>query len=84
MPNLISYQVILAAKSGDSEALTDILQHYSGYICYYSKRTFYDKYGNRYELIDEDIKQRIEAKLMFQIIYKFDTTRLPPGETLEK
>lgn len=84
MSNLISYQTILAAKAGDSEAMSAILRHYSHYIAYYSRRTFYDKYGNRYELVDEDIKQRIEAKLMYQIIYKFDPTLLPPGETLDE
>lgn len=84
MPNLIPYQTILAAKAGDSEAMSAILQHYSYYITYYSRRTFYDKYGNRYELVDEDIKQRIEAKLMYQIIYKFDPAQLPPEETLDE
>lgn len=83
MSKLIPYQTILAAKAGDSEAMTTIMRHYAHYIAYYSRRTFYDKYGNRYELVDEDIKQRIEAKLMYQIIYKFDPTQFPPGEILD-
>lgn len=84
MSKLAPYQTILVAKAGDSEAMAAILRHYAHYIAYYSRRTFYDKYGNRYELVDEDIKQRIEAKLMYQIIYKFDSEKLPPGETLEE
>ena len=84
MPKPIPYQTILAAKAGDSEAMAAILQHYSRYIIYYSRRTFFDRYGNRYELVDEDIKQRIEAKLIYQIIYKFDPTRLPPGQVLDE
>lgn len=79
MPKTIPYQMILDAKIGDSEAMASILQHYSRYIIYYSRRAFFDKCGNRYELVDEDIKQRIESKLMYQIIYKFDPNRLPPG-----
>lgn len=83
MPKPVSYQTILAAKAGDSEAMAMIQRHYSHYIIYYSRRTFFDKYGNRYELVDEDIKQRIEAKLMHQIIYKFDPAKFPPGEILQ-
>lgn len=77
MPSLVAYQVILAAKAGESAAMNAILGHYRPYIASFSKRTFYDEYGNRYELVDEDIRQRIEAKLMQQIIYKFDSTSFP-------
>lgn len=84
MSNPVLYQTILGAKAGDFEAMASILRHYSRYIIYYSRRTFFDKYGNSYELVDEDIKQRIEAKLMYQIIYKFDPNRFPPGQTLDE
>lgn len=77
MPDLISYKTILAAKAGDGESLTAILHHYSSYISAFSKRTVFDEYGNRYDLVNDDIRQRIEAKLMFQIVYKFDPTKLP-------
>ena len=83
MPKQVSYQTILAAKAGDGEAMTAILRHYSRYILFYSRRTHYDQYGNTYECINEDIKQRIEAKLMYQIIEKFDSSRIPVGETLD-
>ena len=84
MSNPVSYQTILGAKAGDSEAMAFILRNYSQYIIYYSRHSFFDKYGNRYELVDEDIKQRIEAKLMYQIIYKFDPKRVPPGQKLDE
>ena len=84
MTKPVSYRTILDAKAGSSEAMTSILRHYSRYIIYYSRRTILDEDGNRYELVDEDIKQRIEAKLMYQIIYKFDPTRFPPGQKLEE
>lgn len=77
MSDIISYDVIVAAKSGDSIAMTAILRHYAPYIAAHSKRKFYDEYSNGYEFIDEEIRQRIEAKLMIQIIYKFDPTRMP-------
>ena len=72
MSNRISYQTILAAKAGDSEAISSILRHYAAYISAHSKRPFFDEYGNKYELVDEEIRQRIEAKLIYQIINRFD------------
>lgn len=77
MPDLIPYRIILSAKTGDGQALQAILRHYASYIAFFSRRTFYDDYGNRYELVDEDIRQRIEAKLMYQIITKFDPSQRP-------
>lgn len=68
MPNLLPYSIILSAKSGDSSAIKEILRHYASYIAFFSKRAFYDDYGNYYEIVDDDIRQRIEAKLMYQII----------------
>ena len=34
-------------------------------------RVFYDEFGQSYLRVDEDLKQRIECKLMAQIILKF-------------
>ena len=62
--NRIPYLTIVAAKSGDSEAMTTILIHFAPYIRRYSKRTFYDEYGNHCEFVDDEIRQRIEVKLM--------------------
>ncbi len=80
---LIPYETIVAAKQGDSEAMSQILRHYEPYILRCSQRTFYDEYGNQYQVVDEEIKNRIQARLMYQIIYAFDPFKLPEGETLE-
>lgn len=77
MPDLIPYPTIFLAKSGDSNSLQTILRHYASYISYFSKRSFQDDFGNCYELVDEDIRQRIEAKLICQIITKFDPYQCP-------
>lgn len=82
MPKLIPLQTILAAKSGDSEALAEILRHYAPYIASFAKRPFYDEYGNQYDIIDEEIRQQIESKLMLQIVYKFNPEKLPEGESI--
>lgn len=80
MVKLIPFDVIVAAKSGDSIAMASILRHYRSYIISFSKRRLFDEYGNRYEIVDEEIRQRIEAKLMHQIIYQFNLTRWPKEE----
>lgn len=80
---LIPYEVIVAAKQGDVEAMTRILRHYDRRISYYSRCPLFDEYGNRYEMVDPEIKSRIQAKLIHQIIFDFDPTKLPEGETLE-
>lgn len=78
----IPYLTIVAAKAGDSEAMTTILIHFAPYIRRYSKRAFFDEYGNRYEFVDDEIRQRIEVKLMMGIVYKYDPEKLPAGEKL--
>lgn len=78
---LIPYEVIVAAKGGDNEAMSQILHHYEPYIIRCSQRIFYDEYGNRYQVVDEEIKNRIQAKLMYQLIYDFNPFRLPAGES---
>lgn len=74
---LVPYAVILAAKGGDAIAMEHILTHYDRLITYYSRRAFYDEYGNRYTVVDNEIKERIQAKLMYQIVFNFDPTRMP-------
>lgn len=81
---IIPYNTIQAATAGDSEAMETVLRHYDRYISACSRRSFYDEYGNRYEFVDQEIKGRVQTKLMWQIVNDFDCTRLPPGETLEE
>lgn len=81
---LIPYGVIVAVKGGDSEAMSQILRHYEPYIIRCSQRTLYDEYGNRYQVVDEEIKNRIQAKLMYQLIYGFDPFKLPTERPKKK
>ena len=84
MGNRIPYATIVAAKSGDAEAMSKILRHYERYIIVHSMRVLYDEYGNHYEVLGQELRQRIEAKLIFQIISKFDHTKVPNGETIKR
>lgn len=83
MNERIPYTTILAAKRGEEEAMRAVLRHYERYICHYATHTYYDRFGAPHRFLDDDIRQTIETTLMLQIIYRFDPTRLPEGETLE-
>lgn len=65
---LVPYPVIVAATKGDPDALKIVLQHFSGYIASLSMRKLYDERGNAYFGVDEDIRQRLQAKLMRAIL----------------
>ncbi len=80
----ISYATIAAAVSGDEDAIHAILRHYGRYIAHFSRCSRYDEYGNRYEYIDEDIKEQIEATYTEKILLAYDIYRLAPGEVLEE
>ena len=41
-----------------------VLQHFSGYIASLSMRKLYDERGNVYYGVDEDIRERLKARLM--------------------
>ena len=70
---LLPYPVILAATKGDPDAMRIVVQHYASYIAYLSTRKVRDEYGNTYYGIDEDMRERLQAKLMRVVLnYKFD------------
>ena len=80
---LIPYTTIIAAKNGNSEALGTIMNYFERDIRRAAKRTISDEFGNKAEYIDQDAVQHIREKLMLEIIYRFDCTKLPEGKTLE-
>jgi len=80
----VPYAVIAAAKRGDPDAMDEILRHYDAYISVCSRRIFCDESGNPYTVVDEDIRHRIQEKLMLQVFYDFDPYQLPAGEKLEE
>ena len=45
MGNRIPYATIVAAKSGDAEAMSKILRHYERYVIVHSMRVLYDEKG---------------------------------------
>ena len=65
---LVPYPVIVAASKGDPDAMKIVLQHFSGYIASLSMRKLYDERGNVYYDVDEDIRERLQTKLMRAVL----------------
>ena len=63
--------VIFVAKSGDGQALGDVLNHYQRYIRSLATRTLTDEYGNKVYYVDEEIRLRLEARLIYCIVTDF-------------
>lgn len=68
---LLPYPVIAAAVNGDPDAVNHVVRHYSGYIATLSTRTSYDAQGVLRTQVDEDLRQRLETKLIVAIL-KFE------------
>ena len=62
------YHVIAAASSGDVEAINMVLKHYEGYIAALATRRLYDEYGNSHYCVDENLRRRLETKLITRIL----------------
>lgn len=65
---VLPYNIISAAVHGESIAMHTVLQYYSGYIATLSTRTTYDKDGCPYSHVDEDIRCRLERKLLIAVL----------------
>lgn len=79
----IPYEMILAAKKGDPEAMDAILCYFDRYIEENSYHPSIEGFPGSGGGLNVDIKAQIQDKLTHQIIYDFDPARLPPGEVLE-
>ncbi|MDO5401162.1 MAG: helix-turn-helix domain-containing protein [Eubacteriales bacterium] len=66
--DLLPYPVIAAAVRGDPVAVDMVIRHYSGYIAALATRTSYDAHGNPYSQVDEDLRRRLETKLIISIL----------------
>ena len=65
---LLPYPVITAA-----DAVNRVIGHYSGYIAALSTRTSYDSQGCPHSQVDDDLRRRLETKLIIAIL-DFDLT----------
>ena len=67
----IPVPVILAAVNGDEDALAAVVAHYQSYIRALATRPLKDDYGNTDLCVDEDMRLRLEAKLIHSIVAGF-------------
>lgn len=67
----VPLSTIMAATSGDENALAAVLSHYQGYIRFLAMRPMKDVYGNVFLYVDEDMRHRLETKLLYSIVNSF-------------
>ena len=67
----IPMAVILSAMNGDATALAAVILHYQGYIRVLAMRPSKDICGNERLCVDEDMRLRLETKLIYAIITGF-------------
>ena len=65
---LLPLTVNEAAAGGDVEAVNAVLKHYAGYIARLSMRELYDEYGNPHLCVDEELRRRLETKLITKLL----------------
>ena len=61
---LLPFSIITKAASGNEEALNMVIEHYEKYILKLCIRECFDKNGMEYVYIDEDLRRRLERKLV--------------------
>ncbi len=67
----IPFSIIERAINEDIEAIDYILAHYRNYIIRLSTRVARDENNNEYMYVDDDMRSRLESKLIYSIIKKF-------------
>lgn len=67
----IPFSIIEKAINEDIEAIDYILAHYRNYIIRLFTRVARDENNNEYMYVDDDMRSRLESKLIYSIIKKF-------------
>lgn len=67
----IPYETIIKAVGGDSDALLEVVVHFRGFTRSKCIRGFKDEFGNEYPCVNEEMLERVEAKLISSIIKSF-------------
>lgn len=60
--------VIVAAVTGDGDALTIVVNHYKRIICHLATRLVIDEFGKEYLYVDEDMRLQLESKLAYSVL----------------
>lgn len=65
---LLPFATIESATDGDIDALYAILKHYEPYIATLATRRLYDECGASYLCVDEELRKRLEIKLIAGVL----------------
>ena len=66
--DLLSFSVIAAAVNGNVDAINAVVKHYADYIAALSTRQLYDENGAPVLCVDEEMRRRLETKLITRIL----------------
>ena len=66
--DLLPFPIIAAAINGNVDAINAVVKHYAGYIAALSTRQLYDESGTPILCIDEELRRRLETKLITRIL----------------
>ena len=66
--NLLPFPIIAAAINGNVDAINAVVKHYAGYITALSTRQLYDENGMPVLFVDEEMRRRLETKLITRIL----------------
>ncbi len=66
---LLSYDTIMAATKGDSEAMSEVTRYFGGYIARLSLRPISGADGTERYAVDENIRSELEAKLAAAVLH---------------
>ncbi len=69
---LLDYDTIAAASTGDPDAMAEVLRHFDGFISKLATRTFRDANNVSFSGVDQEMKERMQLKLIASIIKNFD------------
>lgn len=65
---LLPFQTVYLASLGDIEAMRDVVRRYEPYINKLSTQPFIDPTGNIHYVVNEDIKNRLQTKLIAKVL----------------
>lgn len=66
--DLLPFPIIAAAINGNVDAINVVVKHYAGYITALSTRQLYDENGMPVLFVDEQMRRRLETKLITRIL----------------
>lgn len=66
--SLLPFPVIKMAAAGNVDAINAVLKHYEGYLAALSTKRLYDENGNPHLCLDEELKRKLETKLITRIL----------------